>query len=254
MIFVNNDLKSALKNVLNGESAAYLNCGEPQFSEHFEQEMERLVNGTKTPAFTIHKRRGIKVKALLIAAAMMAALGISLTAGAAVTRGFTKTGGFDKDFRQPTVSFSAANTEGGPETIEQFYEPSVLPQGINYQRTQKLNADKTSFSIEYMQELEDMYNDAFLFLKSIHFTQMTKAEFSATFEAPKYVDIRETTVNGCPAYLVVKEKYYGNVNYIFWDNGDYVFLLRCNFPVDETMRIAESVVASENAFDGEVME
>ena len=103
----------------------------------------------------------------------------------------------------------------------------------------------------YIQDIEDMYNDAFLFLNTVKFYQCTKAEFSAVFETPKFVEVSETTVNGCPAFVLNRERYYGSTNYIFWDNGDYILGVHANLPLEETMRLAQSVAIDEKALSGE---
>ena len=201
------------------------------------------------------KRKSAKWFRIALTAACAAAVcGIGLTAGAAATQGFTKTKGYDNLFKRPTISFSAASSGGCPETIEQFYTLTELPQGINYHRSETLNESKTELRVQYIQELEDMYDDAFLFLKTVEFFQMTKEEFSVTFETPEFVEVSETTVNGCPAFMLNRERYYGSTNYIFWDNGDYILGVYANLPPEETMRLAQSVAADENALRGEGMQ
>lgn len=198
------------------------------------------------------KRKPSKfIRFALTAACVAAVCGIGLTAGAAVTDGFTKTKGYDNLLKRPTIRFSAASSDGCPETIERFYTLTELPQGINYNRSETLNESKTELIVDYIQELENMYDDAFLYLKTIVFYQRTKAEFSAKFETPEFVEVSETTVNGCPAFVLNRERYYGSTNYIFWDNGDYILGVYANLPLEETMRLAQSVAIDENALSGE---
>lgn len=199
------------------------------------------------------KRKPSKfIRFALTAACVAAVCGIGLTAGAAATNGFTKTKGYDNLLKRPTISFSAASSDGCPDTIEQFYTLTELPSGTNYPPGDVyLNDEKTELIVTYIQEPEDMYNDPFLFLKTVKFFQSTKAEFSAKFETPEFVEVSETTVNGCPAFVLNRERYYGSTNYIFWDNGDYILGVYANLPLEETMRLAQSVAIDENALSGE---
>lgn len=175
---------------------------------------------------------------VLAAAAAAAVLCIGASAGAAMARGFIQEKGFSKFYKQPTLSFSAADAEDCPETIERFYLPSVIPEDYAFFES-GVNNKKTWFTAEYVNETD--MNLKVTAPKIFRFIQWTKAEFSNTYLTPDYVEVSETSVNGCPAYLLVEEHYFGSYVTIVWDSGDYIMEISCVCPVDEAMRAAESV-------------
>lgn len=204
-------------------------------------DIELLLNSSKSSA---SKTRKIAFMAICAAAL----LGLSITAGAAAVNAFTQKKGYNKTYKQPTITFLSANTDSCPEVIEQIYSPTVLPDGVD-QSHGGLNQKKTFYTMTYYKDPNNMLDDPFLMYGTVRFTQYTKKEFSATFIVPSYVKISETEVNGCPAYLVVEEHYYGTENALIWDNGDYIMQLGCGIPFDELMHIAESVKIN-NEFNG----
>lgn len=237
------DLKRALENVFNEESAAYLTGDTPRFSKKFEREMEQMLPRAEKTRST-KNRRGIR--AALIASAAAAMLGLGLTAGAAATdgftSGFTKVSGYDEWNKQPTVKFSAANDPGAPEVIEQTFALGTLPEGVNYKAVPYMDGSKTYYSIGYVQDREDAVNEPFYTMNMIQLIQETKAEFSERFHTPEYVDVKEVTVGGCPGYLVAQERYCGRLNVLIWDSGEYIFRLCCILPEEDVLKLAESLV------------
>lgn len=198
-------------------------------------DIELLLNGSKRSA---SKTRKIAFMAICAAAL----LGLSITAGAAAVNAFTQKKGYNKTYKQPTITFLSANTDSCPEIIEKIYAPTVLPDGVGIDKNlENINEEKTMYSAVYQKPVDGMLDDPFLMYGTVSFTQYTKKEFSSMFLVPKYVKISETSVNGCPAYLVVEEHYYGTENALIWDNGDYIIRLGCSLPNDELMCIAESV-------------
>lgn len=202
----------------------------------------------------------IAAKIMMTSAAVMTALGISLTAGAAVTDGFTSgftssfksEAGYDEYYKKPTVEFSAASYEGAPETIGQTYAPSVLKGGVHYRHTVFMNPRRNSYYVNFMPETEDRLNKPFWSADIMQLIQHTKENFRDTFNIPAYVDVKEITINGCPGFIVSNECYCGIRNFVVWDNGDYIFSLKCVCPEEEAMKIAESVMPCDEA-TGEVL-
>lgn len=222
---------------------------------HFRaDELDNFVNIGET--VTVKHKPLMKLRIMMIAAAVSAALGISITAGAAVTDGFTKesvftrVNGYNTTWKRPTVKFSSANSEGCPTVVGETYTPGYLPEGINYEYEGKL-LENGGFFANYTKSAEDSADDPFMDMNFIWLYQHTKAEFGKTYETPEYVELKETSVNGCEAYHMIWDTYIGYVNNIIWDNGDYILELQCNVPVEEAMRIAESVRVNENALNGE---
>lgn len=240
---MNDNLKTALDELYNDESAKFLIGDHVEFSPEFEKKMEKLLP-KKKPAVSMGKHA---FKAIITAAAAAAVLGIGLTAGAAATQGFTETRSYSKLWRQQVMSLTAANTDNSPQLIEQRYAPSVILEGVNYNRSASMSASGKQFSVLYIKDIDDMLsNDAFLFQKTIRFTQYTKDDFSASFEVPDYVQVSKTTVNDCPAYLIRSEHYYGDRNVLIWDSGDYIMSVSGDLTIEETRRVAESVIEADD--------
>lgn len=206
------------------------------------------------------RRISRSIRIAMSAAAAAAVLGISITAGAAATNGFTSgftssfnsVGGYDTWRDQPTVNFSAASFEGAPETIEQTYAPALLKDGVNYRKSVYMHEGRTRYSLGYMPEIEDRLNKPFWSSDVMQLVQETKAEFRDWFYTPKYVDVKEITVNGYAGFVISCERYSGTLNVIVWDNGDYIFRLWCVMPEEEAIKIAESVAPCDEA-TGEVL-
>lgn len=241
---MNDNLKTALDELYNEESAQFLIGEFVEFSPKFEREIKNMTSGKKKHAVSMGKHA---FKAVMIAAAAAAVLGIGLTAGAAATRGFTETRSYSNLWKQQVMSLTAASDENSPQLIEQCYAPSVMPEGVNYNRSASMSASGKQFGVLYVKDIDDMLdNDAFLFQKTMRFTQYTKDDFSASFEVPDYVQVSKTTVNGCPAYLIRSEHYYGDNNILIWDNGDYIMSVSGYLTIEETRRVAESVIEADD--------
>ena len=243
---MNDNLKKALDELYNEESAPFMIGEYVEFSPKFNREMKRMIEEKKKPAISISKHA---FKGLMIAAACAALLGLGLTAGAAATQGFTLTNGYNKDFQQPTVTFAAIDDSSAPTVIGEYYKPQYLGD-TEFIYTAYPDQDKTRLYSKFVstdtasEMIEQLMNYSF---KVIAFTQYTKADFKATFSAPKYVEVSEITVNGHPGYMLNTAHYYGDDRWVIWDNGDYIMMVSCTAPADMAMRIAESVIADENA-------
>lgn len=243
---MNDNLKTALDELYNEESSPFLIGEFVEFSPKFNRKMKNLISGKKKSAVSMSKHA---FKAIMIAAAAAAVLGISLTAGAAVTRGFTVTEGFSKLWKRPTIKFTAPADNNSPKTLEELYTPTMFPEGKNYDYSVWVNNDKNEFAAFYRSTREEVFDQPFWRDRDFEFRQYTRETFAATFETPEYVDVSETKVNGCPAYLITEEHYSGYDNTVIWDNGDYIMELYGNLSVDELIRIAESAAINENALE-----
>lgn len=242
---MNDNLKTALDELYNDESAKFLIGDRIEFSPEFEKKMEKLLPN-KNQRISIKKHA---FKIVMITAAAAAVFGISLTAGAAVTRGFTVTEGFSKFWKRPTIKFIVPVDDNSPKTLEKLYTPTVFPEGKNYDYSVWVNPDKTEFAAFYSSTQEEIFDQPFWEDRDIEFRQYTREAFAAVFETPEYVDVSETKVNGCSAYLITEEHYFGYDNRVIWDNGDYIFYMRGYVSGGELIRIAESIAVNENALE-----
>lgn len=244
---MNENLKKALDELYNEESAPFMIGEYVEFSPRFNREMKRMIEEKKKPVISISRHA---FKGLMIAAACAALLGLGLTAGAAATQGFTKTMGYNKDFDQPTVTFAAIDDNSAPTVIGEYYKPQYWPGDTEFSYTAHPNEDNTCFYSRFVstdaasEMIEELLHNRFTVMS---FTQYTKADFKETFSVPKYVEVSEITVNGHPGYMLTRAHYYGDHRYVIWDNGDYIMMVSCTAPADMAMRIAESVVADKDA-------
>lgn len=193
--------------------------------------------------------KSVKPRVILIIAAAAAALGLSISASAAATRGFTSNRSFNKDeWFEPMIKLTPVNTSGAPTTLEELYLPTVLPEGYDYEISTGITSDKTEFHAVYTPAALERYKNGFYSRSSLVFCQYLKEEDLTLTVTPTYAELKEITVNGCPGNIAIETHYYGDVIVLVWDNGDYVMLIQSNYlPVDDVMRIAESVEVDENA-------
>lgn len=242
---MNDNLKTALDELYNEESAKYLIGDHVEFSPGFEKKMEKLLP-KKKPKISIRKHA---FKATMILAAAAALFGISLTAGASVTKGFTVTEDFNKFWKMPTVKFTTPRSEDDPKILESLYTPTVFPEGKNYAYSSSVNEENNIFYASYRTTADEMFDLPFWRDRDLWFTQYTKEKFALTYATPGYVEISRTEVNGCPAYLIIAEHYFGYNNSVIWDHGDYIMRLDGNVSADELIRIAESAAVNKNALE-----
>lgn len=248
---MNDNLKKALDELYNEESAPFMIGEYVEFSPKFNREMKRMLSEKKKPAVSISKHA---LKVLMIAAAAAALLGIGLTAGATATQGFTQTRSYSKDLEQPIVTFAAIDDNTAPTVLEEYYKPQYWYGGEEYSYWVNLNEDNTFLGSRFSSTnvadkmVEELMNNRF---RVMTFTQYTKAEFKATFSVPKYVEVTEITVNGHPGYMLNIAHYYGDQRTVIWDNGDYIMRIDCDTTAEEAMRVAESVAVDANALVGD---
>lgn len=248
---MNDNLKKALDELYNEESAPFMIGEYVEFSPKFNREMKRMVSEKKKSTVSVSKHA---LKVLMIAAAAAALLGIGLTAGAAATQGFTKTNGYNKDFQQPTVTFAAIDDNTAPTVLEEYYKPQYWYGDSEYKYWVSLNEENTYFYSRFSSTnvadkmVEELMNNRF---RVMAFSQYTKAEFKATFAVPKYVEVTEITVNGHPGYMLNIAHYYGDQRTVIWDNGDYIMRIDCDTTAEEALRAAESVIVDKDALVGE---
>ncbi len=248
---MNDNLKKALDEFYNEESAPFMIGEYVEFSPKFNREMKRMISEKKKPAILISKHA---FKGLMIAAACAALLGLGLTAGAAATQGFTLTNGYNKDLQQPTVTFAAIDDSSAPTVIEEYYKPQYWYGDEEYSYWVSLNEDNTYFYSRFSSTnvadkmVEELMNNRF---RVMAFTQYTKAEFKAIFCVPKYVEVTEITVNGHQGYMLNVAHYYGDDRTVIWDNGDYIMRIDCDTTAEEALRAAESVAVDKDALVGE---
>lgn len=244
---MNDNLKKALDELYNEESAPFMIGEYVEFSPKFNREMKRMVSEKKKPTVSVSKHA---LKVLMIAAAAAALLGIGLTAGAAATQGFTQTRSYSKDLEQPIVTFAAIDDNTAPTVLEEYYKPQYLPNNAEFYYAAYPNDNNTFFSSRFtsVNTKHDMLGALMQNrFRSMNFYQYTKVEFKAKFRVPKFVEVTEITVNGHPGYMLNVAHYYGDDRTVIWDNGDYIMRIDCDTTAEEAIRVAESVTVDKDA-------
>ena len=132
-----------------------------------------------------------------------------------------------KEHRDNTQLF-AFDIAGAPETIEQEYYLSVLPEG--YKEVERI-ADPISIWTTYQ---HGDYVD-----NTILLTQTVKKGFGYHFNTEGY-SFEEVEINGHEGLLIswaCDERYWSEV---VWDNGDYILTIDGILPKKELINLAES--------------
>ena len=246
---MDDELKKALENIYSGQTMVYLDGEEHSFSPKFERKMNRILEKNDRK---LHLCKRF-MRSMFAAGTAAAVLGLALSAGAAATDGFTEFGGFAKTsgFSNSLMDFeklAVINADGCPETVEEIYALTYLPEGINYNISRFFSGnDSDILWTNFQKPEEEMLEDPFWDMYGIEFAQCPKKSCSWMLNVSDYVEVSETKVNGHDAIISVEEHYDGCKTIIYWDNGDYVFRLKCRLQPEEAIRVAESARVDENA-------
>ena len=155
-----------------------------------------------------------------MAAAAVFAVLVAITVGAS----FNLWGLPDRQDGDISTEFNFTKHEL-PEGVKYLYLPKMLPQG--YQESDYITSNMAA-TLYYTNA-----ND--LDTPQIILTQFFKTDFF-TFDAED-VSIQTITVGEYSGQTYFKD----GTNVIFWNNGDYAFVLSSTLPVEELVKIGESL-------------
>lgn len=242
----NDNLKTALQNVMQSDMERYETAAAHEFSPEFERKMKRL---TKTPSRKKHIRLGVRIVAATAAA--MATFAVGTFAGA-VSSGFDITQSKKESEYNgfPVNIVTYTNSEGAPETLETIYTLGKLPDKLELRKT-CLHEDKKGMSTIFMPkpyDENDRFTDEMWGYRMINLVQDTKETFKSSFTTAEYVSHKELTVNGRQAYFITRDAYYGQEASLIWDGGDYIFELLGCFTEERAVELANSLIP----FEGEL--
>ncbi|MHB1453435.1 MAG: DUF4367 domain-containing protein [Saccharofermentanales bacterium] len=194
-----------------------------EFSQKFVWKMDKLIRAQKRSTYylmnTMSKR--IAVAVLLIFLTLF-------------TTVFSV-----KALRDPAINFiinvyekfstiifggSSEETESFPPFLEEYYEPSVLPDGFTRTKTEDL---MMLYVLEYKDGMDGILNYQQYTIKSGRITINTEG-----------VEVEYVTINGFTGI------YYSNLGYqtIVWNDGRYGYLISANLPREAIFEVAGSLV------------
>lgn len=216
-------LAKALDDVMTKELNEYLAAVdfsvEHRFSEKFERRMERLIKRREKPYYKLICTAGRR--AVCIAAAVVIAFGFAMSfesVRAAVKEFFTKV--FSDHI---TLEVYPEFAENDPDTIEEVYEITELPEGF------ELVDSETCSTYAYADYVFEDYH--------IDFLQETKQRFHISLdneysEPEVYVD-----QTGQEYWIQFHEG--GNI-YILWEMDGYIFVIDSNLDKDAVINLCMS--------------
>ncbi|MBR1662994.1 MAG: DUF4367 domain-containing protein [Ruminococcus sp.] len=212
---------NAMEEVLAEEFAEYINdlplYTEHQFSERHNRKMNKLIKRQRKPYFSMISTAGRRAACVIVAFVVLSASALSVRA---IREAF-----FDfitSIFSDHSVVTVESGTDSGyPETIEEEYYISALPEGF-----EKAGDERTGNSIDISYFRENDY---------ILFTQYTKSCYEQNYDN-EYTEYKEH-IDGDEKYLVIENEY--DTTYI-WDTGKYIFTIQSNLNKDSILKLCKS--------------
>lgn len=175
------------------------------FSEKHNKKMAKLIKNQKKPYFTLICTAGRRAACIVAAILILSASALSVKAIREAVFDFIM-----RIFSDHTVVTTESGTDAGyPETIEEEYYISELPEG--FEEIEFGSSDK-ALSVYYSNDFGDY----------ILFTQETKAEYETHYD--NRMNNKNITYN-YQDYIIIE---YESEITIIWDNGHYVFEIVSN--------------------------
>ena len=188
------------------------------FSEKHNKKMAKLIKNQKKPYYALISTAGRRAACIIAAIIILSASALSVRA--------IREAIFDFIMRifsdRTVVSTESGTDEGYPETIEELYYISELPEGFEQN---KFNENDVSIDTLYV-------NDE----KYILFSQYTKSYYHKTYdnEQSKY---KEYCNEENQEYLIFSSEY---SNAFLWDNGRYIFTISSNLDKEDILKLCKS--------------
>ena len=192
------------------------------FSEKHNKKMAKLIKDQKKPYFTLICTAGRRAACIVAAILILSASALSVKAIREAVFDFIM-----RIFSDHTIVTTESGTDAGyPETIEEEYYISELPEG--FEQTQ-YGLSISALSISYSNNLG----------KYVLFTQRTKSKYGTNYDNRTEIEI--ITHNGVD-YMMIE--YNNDVTYI-WDNGRYTFEITSNLDKNRLLELCDSTKIKE---------
>lgn len=191
------------------------------FSLRHRRNMRRLFAARySVPSTERRPRLCRRTVAILVAAIFLALVAVS---GAAYF-----IGSFVMREHNDNTQLTAAGIAESPETIEQLYYISALPEGYSVVDSY---SDECESVVKY--QLGDDVNN------TITFTQLVRSEFDNHLNTESY-QFESVTISGYDGLLIDWSSEDYTCCEIVWDNGEYIFTLVGNLNKTDITKLAES--------------
>ena len=188
------------------------------FSRRHERKMQKLFKRQRKPYFKLISTAGRRAACVFAAIVVLSASAMSVKAVRKTFFDFITSVFSDHQ----VISADTGSNDGYPDTIEEEYRISKLPQGF---KQQYHNRTETMVDIPYYSRSS-----------RILFTQFTKDSFRITFTDE--AKMQEFTDTDGQKYQVVITEY---ETVCIWDNGRYVFMVSGSLDKDKMIELCRSV-------------
>lgn len=217
---------NAMEEVLDDEFDKYINdlplYADHKFSDRHNRKMRKLIKRQRKPYFKLISTVGRRAACIVTAVLIFSASALSVEAVRKevfdlIINKFTD--------RSGVVTVESSTDEDYPDTIEEEYYISALPDG--FEETSNSRSETNNYMV-YSKE-EDY----------IIFSQFTKSEFKLYFddEYPEYSIDPEGE-----KYFIIKTDY--DKIYI-WNNERYAFYVQSNLDKDTILNLCNSIKVKE---------
>lgn len=237
----NDNLKTALYNVMQSDVERYETADEHTFSQRFEREIKRLA---KRSSGKKHIGFGLKITASIAAAAAIFAAG---TLAGAASSGFV-INNRERFNGLPANALKYSDTEGFPQTLETVYTLGKLPDKL-VQRSSSLHEDNKCISTLFLPDINSYFDDDEMKpYRIINLCQSTKDSFELIYPLVDYVSCKELEVDGRQAYFLTCERFCGPESSLVLDGENYIFEIIGFFNEERAVELAKSIVP----YNGEI--
>ena len=188
------------------------------FSEKHNKKMAKLIKRQRKPYFKLICTTGRRVACIIVAIVAIAASTLSVKAVREAIFNF-----ITRIFSDHTVvTVESGTAEGYPETIEEEYYISELPEGFERVDYSKIDTSVVSFYFN---------NDDY-----IVFSQYTKEYYKTNYDNEQ-ASIEKEFYSSDQSYLIIESEV--DTVYI-WDNGSYILSIRSNLDKDVIIKMCKS--------------
>lgn len=212
----------ALDEVFENEINDYTNTleiNEPhKFSEKYNKKISKLIKRREKSYFNLICTAGRRIAFVIVALFVLSLSSLSVKAVRETVHDF-----FMSLFSDHTeVTANSAVTNDYPKTIQDEYEISSLPVGF----------ELTQYTKDDLNVIAWYFNDE----KYVLFSQFTKDSYIANYDN-EHSELYYYTDESGQEYLIQDT---GHDYTVVWDNGSYIFTLKCNLDKDTILNLCKS--------------
>lgn len=217
----NPELLQAIENVFNErferDMEEFRSTPPHVFSEKHNKKMAKLIKRQRKPYFKLICTTGRRVACIVVLMLVVFASSLTVKAVREAVYDFIMS-----IFSDHTVVTVDSGTDAGyPETIEEEYYISDLPEGF-----ERVDYSKRDISVSSTYFNNDKY---------VFFIQYTKEYYEGTFDNEQ-TQYEKQFISG-QDYLILSSDY--DTTFV-WDDGSYIFSIRSNIDKNTILELCES--------------